>query len=338
MRVVVVSFAALALAVAPARTAAVAPGAVEVLHAVAALPAHIAGRFEDPIGFVRARTGESVVLDRRAHAVYTIDATQTAARRVLQVGFEQGRIVGPGVLAMSRDDIFAVADAPNGLERIQYFDLDGLLLGGFYTQARIARHVMADGRVLNGVGSMSFTGRTFLVSRPDAGALFSELDNRGVALRQIGTLRPTSQESDRDVHEALNAGWPIADPAGGYYFVFAAGVPMFRKYDAAGTLLFERHIEGPELDVEIQRLPASWPRRPDGGAPVMEPLVRATAVDAGGGLWISLAPGVTYVYDRHGEKTRTVQFKGATVVAPLSLFFAGDRLLVTPGCYEFAWR
>ena len=45
---------------------------------------------------------------------------------------------------------------------------------------------------------------------------------------------------------------------------------------------------------------------------------------------------VTYVYDGDGEKVRTVQFRGAGVVAPSSLSFtAAGRLLITPGCYQF---
>jgi hypothetical protein len=44
----------------------------------------------------------------------------------------------------------------------------------------------------------------------------------------------------------------------------------------------------------------------------------------------------TYVYDARGDKIRTVQFKGADVIRPSSLFFTKDgRVLVTPGCYEF---
>jgi len=44
-------------------------------------------------------------------------------------------------------------------------------------------------------------------------------------------------------------------------FVFAAGVPVFRKYDARGHFLFERHIEGPEIDEYLQNLPTRWPAR-----------------------------------------------------------------------------
>src|SRR6187402_3505589 len=78
-----------------------APPAVEVLTATSALPAHLAGTFADPIGFVQAMTGQYLVLDRRAHTVYLIDAKQTTATQVLQVGFEQGRLLGPAALAIS---------------------------------------------------------------------------------------------------------------------------------------------------------------------------------------------------------------------------------------------
>ena len=70
--------------------------AVEVLTPTNALPAHLSGQFGDPIGFVQATTGEYLVLDRRAHTVYRIDAKQTSVTQVLQIGFEEGRVLGPG--------------------------------------------------------------------------------------------------------------------------------------------------------------------------------------------------------------------------------------------------
>lgn len=46
----------------------------------------------------------------------------------------------------------------------------------------------------------------------------------------------------------------------------------------------------------------------------------------------------TYVFDPDGEKVRTLRFRAAGVVSPSSLSFSGrDRVLVTPGCYEFAF-
>jgi hypothetical protein len=113
-----------------------------------------------------------------------------------------------------------------------------------------------------------------------------------------------------------------------------------RRYDAQGTLLYERHIEGPELDGVLTAMPSSWPRRGGPGEgrelPLILPAVRTAAVDPSGDLWIALAVPYTYVYDSDGEKKRTVQFSAAGTVSPTSLFFAANgRLLVTPGCYEF---
>jgi len=141
---------------------------------------------------------------------------------------------------------------------------------------------------------------------------------------------------------ALNTGLPLAHPSGGFYFVFQAGVPMFRRYARDGTLLFERHIEGPETDPLVQGLPTMWPRRkvePGGELPLVPPTVRTAAVDPDGRLWVALTIPFTYVYDVHGDKIRTVQFRGAGLIAPTSLSFADrTRLLVTPGCYEFTVR
>jgi hypothetical protein len=314
---------------------------VEVLRAVGGLPAHLVGMFEDAVGFAQTAAGQYVVLDRRAHTVYAVDEARTSARKILQVGFEEGRVLRPAVLALSRDDIFAVADAPGGLERVQYFAMDGSFIGGFYlsTQKTLSAWLVADRLVLSGVGSMSFTGRTFLINRPESGALISEYETDGSVARQIGTLRITGHEADRELHLRLNLGLPLAAPDGGYYFIFQTGVPMFRKYDAAGRLVFERHIEGVELDGLIQSLPTEWPRRETGGGlhPVVPPLVRAAAVDPSGRLWVSLTVPFTYVYDSRGEKVKVVQFYAAGTMSPESLFFSPrGRLLVTPGCYEFA--
>ena len=113
---------------------------------------------------------------------------------------------------------------------------------------------------------------------------------------------------------------------------------MFRKYDRDGGLVFERHVEGIELDGYLASLPTSWPTRSiaDREIPLVRPAVRAAAVDPTGHLWISLSQEHTYVYDANGDKVRTVRFDAAGTISPTSLFFTQDsRLLVTPGCYEF---
>lgn len=143
------------------------------------------------------------------------------------------------------------------------------------------------------------------------------------------------------MHLALNTGLPLVDPRGGFYFVFQAGEPRFRKYDANGTLLFERVIQGRELDPLLASQPTAWPARPRGGRelPVVPPVIRAAAVDPSGRLWVSFVVPWTYVYDTDGDKVRVVQFSTTGTLAPASLSFArGGRLLVTPGCYVFKWE
>jgi hypothetical protein len=309
-----------------------------VLNAIGGLPAHLVSGLYEPIGFVETQKGDFLLLDRRAHQVYGIDKAKTKIRKVIEVGQGPGKVLQPGVLSMGPADLFAVSDAPWSLERIQYFNTDGLWIGGFYLKTNVAPRLVLDSVVLNGAGSMQFTSKGFLISQPETGSLITEFDLNGQIVRRFGTLRPSGHERDRDLHLAFNVGLPLAAPDGGVYFVFRTDAPIIRKYDASGTLVFERHIEGPELDSAIQSLPTVWPMRDasEGSLPIVPPLVRTAAVDRSGNLWVSLVPALTYVYDPRGEKIRTVQFKAASMLAPSGLFFtAHDTVLVTPGCYEF---
>jgi hypothetical protein len=312
---------------------------VETLRATAALPAHIADAFESPRNFEQTDAGEYFVFDRRGHAVYTVSGD--TARKIIEIGAEPGRILDPSAFDMDpRDGTFVVADAPNQRERIQVFTAAGSRLSGFTLPGRELPRITFDTFVLNGVGTLQFTGNRLLLNQPERGALITEMMIDGTPVRTFGRLRPTGHEGDPGVHTAFNSGFPLVDPAGGYYFVFAAGPPMFRKYDATGELLFERHIEGPEIDEYLRALPTTWTRQkqPDGTLiPLVNPAVRAAGVDRQGRLWVSLIQPMTYVYDRTGDKIHTVQFRGADIIAPNSLFFTRDgRVLVTPGCYEFS--
>jgi hypothetical protein len=312
------------------------PGAVEVLKSTNALAPHVVGLFRDPIGFKQTANGDYYVFDRRGHTVYAVDAAGGAAQKLVQIGAEDGRLIEPSAFDVAVNGSFAVADAPNGRERVQIFDAAGVRSGGFILPGRGASRVVLGSLSLNGVGTLAFTGRTLMMSHPESGWLMTEYALDGSPLRSIGQLRRTGHESDRDLHLAWNSGIPIADPTGGYFFVFMAGAPAFRKYDAKGGLLYERVIQGREIDPLIAAIPDRWPRRSAGELPLVAPMIRTAAVDRSGRLWVSFVLPVSYVYDPGGEKIRTVQFRGAGVLAPSSLWFnEKGRLLVTPGCYEF---
>jgi hypothetical protein len=314
-----------------------APPPVEVLRSTGGLPAHIAGSFRDPFGFQQTDNGQYFVFDRRAHAVFTIAGD--AAKKVVDIGAEAGRVIDPTAFDIDpADGSFVVTDAPFRRPRVQMFTADGRRLGGFTLADREKPRLVIGSAVLNGIGSIRYAGGSIFINQPESGSLISELGPFGTPVRAFGHLRPTGHEADQNVHLALNNGLPLPDPTGGFYFVFVAGVPIFRKYDGKGALLFERHIEGPEMDPYLRSMPTRWPtRRTEDGdiLPLVPPAITTAGVDRQGRLWISLTSGFTYVYDA-GEKLRTVQFRGADLLTPNSLFFTRDgRVLVTPGCYAF---
>jgi hypothetical protein len=317
----------------------ISPGTVEVLKAVNSLAPHVVGMFREPIGFKHTANGDYYVFDRRGHTVYAVAATRDTAKKLVQIGAEDGRVIEPSAFDVAFNGSFAVADAPNARERVQIFDAAGVRTGGFLLPGRGASRVVLGTLALNGVGTLAYSGRTLLMSHPETGWLITEYGPSGIPVQSIGQLRKTGHETDRDLHLALNSGIPVADTRGGFYFVFMAGTPMFRKYDAKGELMYERVVQGREIDPVVAAIPDRWPRRAAGELPLVAPTVRTAAVDREGRLWISFIQPFTYVFDPTGEKVRTVQFRGAGVISPSSLSFTNDgRLLVTPGCYEFLPR
>ena len=309
------------------------------LRSTGGLPAHVVGQFREPAGFQQARNGDYYVFDRQAHSVYRIsDASEPV--QLVQIGPEDGHILGARSFHLGPDGRFAVADAPQGRERVQIFDRDGTRLGGFRLPGRAAPRITLGDLVLTGVASLQLTSRAILMNQPELGGLMTEFSLNGHPFHTFGVFRRTGHEADRDLHLALNSGLPLTNPMGGYYFVFQAGVPVYRKYDENGTLVFERHVEGPELDPVIAQLPTTWPRRADTTGrelPVVPPTVRTAAVDPDGRLWVALTVPYVYVYDPNGDKIHTVRLRAAGSLSPTSLSFpTRTRLLVTPGCYEFA--
>jgi hypothetical protein len=311
---------------------------VETLRSSGSLPPHIVSSYEDAINFQQDASGTYFVFDRRGHTVHTVDANKTATRKILEIGQEDGRVIQPTGFDIATDGRFVIADVPRAQQRVQTFDRNGKLLTGFFLPGTPAARVILGNMMLNGAGSVQHTGSTLLISHPESGALFTEYSPGGYAQRSIGRLRTTGFEDDREVHIAMNAGLPLVDPTGGFYYVFITGRPVFRKYSDSGVLLFERHIEGRELDDVLASQPTRWPRRrvQDREVPLVTPVIRTAGLSPAGELWVSLGVPYTYVYNTDGDKVRTVQFTGAGLISPTSLFFSrSGKLLVTPGCYEF---
>ncbi|HVB37374.1 MAG TPA: hypothetical protein VND92_02515 [Vicinamibacterales bacterium] len=310
---------------------------VQTLRATASLPPSMSGQFRNPLAFQRAADGGYYVFDQRGHSVYRIDPAMEHATRIVSIGAETGRLLQPTAFASEPGGTFAVADAPQQ-ERIQVFADQGTLIGGFFPSGASRFQVVLDGLVLGGVGSLQYDGHSILISEPSTGTLITAYSPYGDLRRSFGRLRETGQ-TDPDLQTVLNTGLPLFNPQGGYDFVFQTGRPLFRRYDRDGHLLFERHIEGREIDDLIARLPTAWPKRPPGSHefPIAHPIVRTAAIDRQGNLWVALVVPYIYVYDADGDKVRVVQLRTAEgPLAATSLFFDPQgRLLVTPGCFVF---
>ena len=200
---------------------------VDLLRSTGAIPPHLAGRFREPTGFQQSASGQYFVFDRRSHVVFGVDEQQASAWEIVHIGGESGRIIDPTAFAIEPNGTFVVADAPNGRERIQVFTPAGFRVGGFLLPGRLQSRVVLDGFVLNGIGSLQYTGTSVLMSQPETGALVTEYTLSGGANRTFGQLRPTGHEADRDLHLALNSGIPLVDPTGGFFFVFQTGASRF---------------------------------------------------------------------------------------------------------------
>lgn len=314
------------------------PGRVETMTSIGGLPFDVCNAFRDPVALQQSSSGSYYVFDRRDHAVYRVGNDGLGPVKIVDIGGEGGRLLEPTAFDLNENGTFAAADAPRGQERLQVFDASGKWIAGFFLPGRAETRVSIAGLAFGGVSSLEFLGNGIALNHPETGSLITEYGLSGTPVRSIGLLRASGHESDRQLHFAMNTGMPLRHPDGGYYFVFVSGVPAFRRYDAKGRLMFERVMQGRELDPIVEQMPKKWPRRTVDGTelPLVVPNVRAAAVDARGQLWVTFVTPYTYVYDASGEKIRTVQFRAAGVVAPSSVFFtAKDRVLVTPGCYEF---
>ena len=279
-------------------------GQVETLHAVGGLPPQICNVFREPLAIQQAASGVYYVFDRRGHAVYSVDPDAQGVRKVVEIGGEMGRVLEPTAFDVGRDGTFAVADAPQGRERLQVFDFAGNWVTGFTLPGRAETRISINGLALGGVSTLAFLGRSIVLNQPETGALITEYGLAGTPLRGIGNLRQTGHEADRQLHLAMNTGIPVPHPDGGYFFVFYSGAPTFRRYDAKGGLLFERMMQGRELDPVLEQMPQTWPRRKVSGGelPLVVPTVRAAAADAAGNLWVSFVVPYSYVFSSDGEK------------------------------------
>src|SRR5262249_17793312 len=101
--------AILIAAVIPVSLASALPARVEILRSTGGIPPPIAGPSRHPMAFQETDAGQRFVSDRRAHAVYTIEGD--AAKKIIEVGAEAGRVIDPSAFELDPSDgTFVIAD------------------------------------------------------------------------------------------------------------------------------------------------------------------------------------------------------------------------------------
>ena len=128
-----------------------------------------------------------------------IDPDRTTARKIVDVGQEEGRIIQPSGFDTTAEGSFVVADVPRGQERLQIFGPGALRTGGFFIAGRSMPQVIIGNYALTGISSLQFNGGSIFVSEPERGSLITEYSTAGVPQRTIGRLRATGHASRRSL-------------------------------------------------------------------------------------------------------------------------------------------
>ena len=206
--------------------------------------------------------GDYFVVDRRGHTVSRIDRAMTAITPLLAIGHEAGRVLRPFGFDLGVGE-FAIADAPGATERVQVFTTSGSRVSAFTLSSRSE--------------AQGATGRPGPQRRqrhaPDESTHDPAESTRHRRPRQR-VRHPGPGAPERGHTSRHGSRWRCAvapgvqrGPAGAHswrrpLFRLPDGRSRFRKYNAAGTLVFERAIQGRELDALVQTQPTTWPRRP----------------------------------------------------------------------------
>ena len=116
---------------------------VEILNATGGLSPHVVGQFRQPSVFQQTSNGLYLIFDRRGHRIYRVERDRETVTALVEIGSELGRIVGARSFDLDENtNRFAVADAPNGRERIQIFDIDGSPVRNFTLPGRARPRIL----------------------------------------------------------------------------------------------------------------------------------------------------------------------------------------------------
>lgn len=192
--------------------------------------------FNMPRRIQRDKSGNFFILDVENNRIVVFDSAMKFVRQIGQIGQGPEDLYSPGDYHIDSRDHIYVVDVGNN--RLQVFDPLGKRIGGFPLD------VKATAIVVNSKGDI-------LLNQPHKGNLVSVYSRDGKLIRRFGQLLTTSHAYPGRPNDE-KSGLPISrvrfviDEQDNLYvtYIFA---PLLQKYDAAGKLLWEARLAGPEI-------------------------------------------------------------------------------------------
>jgi peroxiredoxin len=187
---------------------------------------------------VTAYSGKYFVSDLKSNRVLVLNEHQQVEREIGGIGSGPGRLLHPNNIGVSNDGELYVYDAYN--DRIEGFAADGSYKSEFQTTRFKGFGVTPKGEIYLG--------------QPEKGSLITVYTGSGKRLRSFGQLKkfseiygPKFSYKDDLYRLGINRINLAIDKDGNTYVSFMLA-PLIQKYNPEGQLLFERRLEGPEID------------------------------------------------------------------------------------------
>jgi hypothetical protein len=275
---------------------------------------------------VATHGGKYFVTDFKSNSVLIINEKMEVGGGIGRIGSGPGRLFRPGGIDVASDGTIFVEDGGN--QRVEQFNENGNYVGEFPTT--------------NHEGFAVGKQKEVYLGQPEEGHLITVYSATGKKLRSFGQLKkfsqeygPTFAEQDDQYAVAVNRVRLSVDGHGDLYVSFML-LPLLQKYSPDGKLLFERRIEGTEIDelkeaIRRSKYLSTGRDGVDARIIALDPVID----QAGEHIFVPLIDGSVYVADMSGRRLcllhPQVQLKSGQTFYP---FIAGlgarGELLVTP--------